>query len=297
MTPYDVITARIVSQLESGTAPWRRPWGGRFRFPRNLISGKEYRGVNVFLLSMMGYSSPYWLTYKQAQALGGHVRKGEKSAPVVFWSTVERLDEGADKPERVPFIRYYSAFNVAQCDGLPAEIVTAADVIPPRPFAPIVACERVVADMPNRPEIRHGFEGACYAPALDEVRMPDRPSFEKPEGYYSTLFHELGHSTGHATRLARKGIADSVAAFGSDTYGREELVAEMTSAFLCGHTGIEPATLENSAAYVAGWLKVIRQDARLVVTAAAQAQKAADYILGRTWNDAGAESIVEGGAR
>ena len=116
--------------------------------------------------------------------------------------------------------------------------------------------------------------------------MPDRPSFEKPEGYYSTLFHELGHSTGHATRLARKGIADTVAAFGSDTYGREELVAEMTSAFLCGHTGIEPATLENSAAYVAGWLKVIRQDARLVVTAAAQAQKAADYILGRTWNDA-----------
>src|SRR5262245_62068225 len=125
MTPYDVITARIVSQLEAGTAPWRRPWGGRFQFPRNLISGKEYRGVNVFLLSAMGYSSPYWLTYKQAQALGGHIRKGEKASPVVFWSTVEHENEDSGKAERVPFMRYYSAFNVAQCDGLPVELVTA----------------------------------------------------------------------------------------------------------------------------------------------------------------------------
>jgi antirestriction protein ArdC len=260
------------------------------------MSGKEYRGINVFLLSALGYSSPYWLTYKQAQALGGHIRKGEKAAPVVFWSTVEHPDEESGKVERVPFMRYYSAFNVAQCDDLPVEIVNAAADAPGNPFAPIVACERVVEGMPNRPTIRHGFQGAFYVPIADEVRMPDRPQFDKPEGYYATLFHELGHSTGHTSRLNRKGIAESGAAFGSDTYGREELVAEMTSAYLCGFTGIEPATIENAAAYVAGWLKAIRQDARLVVTAAAQAQRAADYILARSWSDNGAD-CAEGGAR
>ena len=291
MSPYDVITARIVSQLEAGTAPWRRPWGGRFQFPRNLVSGKEYRGVNVFLLSMMGYQSPYWLTYRQAQELGGHVRKGEKSTPVVFWSMVDHRDADTGEADKIPCLRYYSAFNVAQCDELPAAKIPADNRAPAHPFAPIDCCERVVADMPSRPSIRHGFDQACYVPAVDEVRMPERPAFERPEGYYATLFHELAHSTGHATRLARKGIAE-LAAFGTDTYGREELVAEMTSAFLCGHTGIDTAVLGNAAAYVAGWLRVIRQDARLVVTAAAQAQKAADFILARTWGD-----VAEGGAQ
>src|SRR2546423_977846 len=127
MSPYDVITARIVAQLEAGTVPWRRPWGGRFRFPRNLISGKEYRGVNVFLLSAAGYSNPYWLTFKQSQALGGHVRKGEKAMPVVFWKLLDGKADSTEaetdaKGRKVPLLRYYSAFNVAQCDGLPAEI-------------------------------------------------------------------------------------------------------------------------------------------------------------------------------
>jgi antirestriction protein ArdC len=250
----------------------------------------------VFLLSAVGYSSPYWLTFRQARSLGGHVRKGKRALPVVFWSMVDHVEHDTGDKSRIPVLRYYSAFNVAQCDGLPAEIVAAADDAPPRPFAPIVACERVVEGMPNRPAIHHGFQAACYVPSADEVRMPDRPQFDAPAGYYATLFHELGHSTGHATRLARKGIAEAPAAFGSDTYGREELVAEMTSAYLCGFTGIEPAMIENAAAYVAGWLKVIRQDARLVVTAAAQAQKAADYIVGRTWNDSAAYD-AEGGAR
>lgn len=296
MSVYETITDRIVAQLEAGTAPWRRPWGGKFRFPKNIISGKEYRGINVFLLSAMGYSSPYWLTYKQAQALGGHVRKGEKAAPVIFWSMCDHREKGTGEQTKIPVLRYYSAFNVSQTDGLPAELVNAANDAPALPFAPIAGCELVVADMPNRPIIRHGFQAACYVPSADEVRMPDRPQFDAPTGYYATLFHELGHSTGHISRLNRKGIADSGAAFGSDTYGLEELAAEMTSAYLCGHAGIEPATLENSAAYVAGWLRVIRQDSRLVVTAAAQAQRAADFILGRSWNDSGADS-AEGGGR
>jgi len=292
MSCYDVITARIVAQLEAGTAPWRRPWGGRFRFPRNLTSGKAYRGVNVFLLSMAGYSSPHWLTYKQAQALGGNVRKGEHGMPVVFWTEWKR-EQADGTTDKLPVLRYYTAFNVAQCDGLPPDRIPADDVSPAHPFAPIACCERVVAAMPNRPDVQHGFDSACYVPAADAVRMPNQTAFDRPEGYYATLFHELGHATGHASRLDRKGITDR-APFGTDTYGREELVAEMTSAFLCGHTGIETAVLDNSAAYVAGWLRVIQQDARLVVTAAAQAQKATDYILGRTWGDQSADA-VEGG--
>ena len=158
MSPFDVITARIVSQLEAGVAPWRRPWGGRFRFPRNLISGKEYRGVNVFLLSAMGYSSPHWLTYKQAQSLGGNVRKGERATPVVFWKLLDHTDADTGADDKIPLLRYYSAFNVAQCDGLPADRIAAGNDTPAVPFAPIAACERVVADMPNRPTVRHGFD-------------------------------------------------------------------------------------------------------------------------------------------
>jgi antirestriction protein ArdC len=245
----------------------------------------------------MGYSSPHWLTYKQAQELGGHVRKGERATPVVFWSMVDHRDRDSGDETKIPVLRYYSAFNVAQCDDIPATKISADASAPAAPFAPIAACERVAADMPSRPPVRHGFDSACYVPSLDEVRMPEPARFDKPEGYYATLFHELAHSTGHATRLNRKGIADAVAAFGSDSYGREELVAEMTSAFLCGHTGIETAVLDNAAAYVAGWLRVIRQDSRLVVTAAAQAQKAADFILGRQWGDSDNTSAdgAEGG--
>jgi antirestriction protein ArdC len=146
--------------------------------------------------------------------------------------------------------------------------------------------------MPNRPNIRHGFESASYLPRLDEVRMPAREQFDSPESYYTTAFHELTHSTGHASRLNRKGIADEVT-FASDTYSREELIAEMGAAFLSGHCGIETKTIDNSASYLAGWLRVLRQDSRLVVTAAAQAQKSSDYIIGKTWGDETADTSGE----
>jgi antirestriction protein ArdC len=284
MSVYDVITARVVSLLEAGTVPWRKPWGGQRLWPRNLISGHRYRGVNVFLTACSCYSSPFWLTYKQAQALGGHVRKGEKATPIVFWTKLEKADRETGETIELPLLRYYSAFNVAQCEGLPESRIASLGPAGERPFSPIVACEQVVNGMPNRPEMRHGFEQACYVPRLDEVRLPKPEQFETSESYYTTAFHELGHATGHASRLNRKGIAD-VAAFGSDTYSREELVAEMTAAFLSGHCGIENKTIDNSASYLAGWLRVLRQDSRLVVTAAAQAQKAADYILGKTWEE------------
>jgi antirestriction protein ArdC len=289
---FDVITARVVSLLEAGTVPWRKPWANRFSAPRNLISRRPYRGVNVFLLACASYDSPYWLTFRQAKNLGGHVRKGEKGMPVVFWNWLDKVDAETGKTVEIPFLKLYYAFNVAQCEGLPTDKVPSTAAVVERPFSPITACEHVVKGMQNRPEIRHGFTGASYVPSLDEVRMPAPERFEHAEGYYATVFHELTHATGHASRLNRKGIVET-AAFGSDTYGREELVAEMGSAFLCGHAGIETATIDNAAAYLAGWLRAIRQDNRLVVTAAAQAQKAADYILGQKGDEAGESEAGE----
>ena len=289
MTPYDVITDRIIKCLESGTAPWRRPWGGRFRFPRNLISGKEYRGINVFLLSAANYESPYWVTYKQAQSLGGSVRKGEKSLPIVFWSTFEKDNGEGEKPSKIPFLRYYSGFNLAQCDGIPGDKIPADEGAPRKPFEAIEACQAIVRGMPKAPPIDHGYGGACYVPSLDTVRMPRPESFDSPAAYYAVLFHELGHSTGHSSRLARKATVGDWGSFGSDSYGREELVAEMTAAFLCGQSGIETATIDQSASYIENWLRAIRQDAKLVVTAAAQAQKAADWILDRKWDSVAQE--------
>ena len=277
---YQIVTDRIIGLLESGTVPWRKPWAsGAVGHPQNLTSGKRYRGINVFLLSAVGYGSPYWLTYRQAQGRGGNVRKGEHAIPVVFWKQWETTRTDPETGERgrvtIPVLRYFNVFNVEQCEG----IEYPKPEQPATPFEPIEQCEHVVEEMPKRPEIRHGEARAWYQPSADLVNMPRPELFSQPEEYYSTLFHELTHSTGHRGRLNRKGIAD-VHPFGSADYSREELVAEMGAAFLGGHCGIEPATIENSAAYIGGWLRRLKGDEKLVVQAAGQAQKAADFILG-----------------
>jgi antirestriction protein ArdC len=286
-TVYSIITERIVALLEQGTVPWQKPWSGAEQAPQNLISRKPYRGVNVFLLHSMSYASPFWLTFKQAQELGGHVRKGEKACPVVFWKWLdkesgERDDKGKAKADRIPLLRYYSVFNVAQCDGIPESRIPALSGST-RQHEPIDQAERIAANMPSRPAIQHGGAWACYWPSFDRVDMPEASAFRSGEDYYSVLFHELTHATGHESRLARKGVAGSDgewSAFGSTPYAKEELVAEMGSAFLCGQAGIVERTIDQSAAYVANWLQRLRDDNRLIVTAAAQAQKAADFILG-----------------
>ena len=185
--------------------------------------------------------------------------------------------------KNVPFLRYYSVFNVSQCEGIPADKIPGLNGIS-HEHCPILEAERIVANMPKRPEIRHGGGRACYSPAFDRVDMPKAESFRSGEDFYSVLFHELTHCTGHESRLNRKGVAGSDgewSAFGSTPYAREELVAEMGAAFLSGHAGIVERTLNNSAAYVQSWLQRLKDDARLVVQAAAQAQKAADFILGK----------------
>ena len=282
MNVYEIITERILGKLEEGTVPWRKPWqGGEAGMPRNLQTGHPYRGINVFLLAAAGYASSYWLTFRQARQRGGSVRAGEHGTPVVFWKWHHAQEQDAEdrrRQRRIPFLRYYTVFNLEQCDGVSVPVTS---MPPQHELSPIQRCEEVVAGMPDAPAIQRGRTKAAYLPTRDTILMPARSAFESAEAYYATLFHELAHATGHARRLARPAVMDSVA-FGSHAYSKEELVAEMGAAFLCGHTGIEATTLENAAAYIDSWLRVLRGDSRMIVQAATLAQKAADFILGRT---------------
>ena len=271
---YDIITEKIIEKLENGCVPWRMPWKGNDR-PKNLITKKAYTGINPFILISAGYRSPYWLSFKQAQGLGGNVRKGEKGTMVIFWKMFEpKTSSGDDKSEMVPVLRYYTVFNTDQIDGISGKVPELENT--PN-FQPIDACETIVNGMPNKPEIQFREQRAYYNPNSDHVNMPIKESFEKEDYYYSVLFHELTHSTGHEKRLARKQAFQN--AFGSEKYSKEELVAEMGAAFLAGHTGIEQSTIDMNASYIDSWLKALRGDSKLVVLAAAQAQKAANYIL------------------
>jgi antirestriction protein ArdC len=228
----------------------------------------------VFLLSSSGYGSPYWLTYKQANERRGHVRKGEHGTKVVFWKIGTREVENADgetNEKTSVLLRYYTVFNVEQCDGIDAPDGE-------RVVNPIEECERIVSQMPNPPAMEQDAR-AWYKPSTDTVGMPSRNAFNSAEEYYSTLFHELTHSTGHSSRIGRDGI-EKLNTFGSESYSKEELIAEMGAAMLCGVAGIERMTLSNSAAYLRSWIDVLKSDSRMVVSAASQAQKAADYIQG-----------------
>jgi antirestriction protein ArdC len=274
MDTYEVVTERIMAALESGVVPWRRPWTSHG--PQNAVSKRPYRGINVFLLAGTPYAEHRWLTFNQAKELGGNVRRGEKSTPVVLWKWLKKESEETGKVEEVPILRFYSVFNAEQCDGLNLPTV---DSLTRGPVERIAAAEEIVTGYPSPPQLEYIGERACYIPAKDLVRMPPLERFESAERAYSTLFHELAHSTGHATRLNRKNVAESMG-FGSDTYSREELCAEMSAAFLCNRAGIDSdATTEQSASYIAGWLRALKNDRKLVVTAAAQAQRAADHIL------------------
>lgn len=278
---YQIVTDRVISLLEAGTVPWRKPWaGGEYQFPMNLASGKAYRGVNVWLLSCAGFGSPYWVSFKQARDRGGNVRKGEKSSLAVFWKRLDVDDKVTGERKFVPLLRYYNVFNVEQCDGLAYPKPEAK----PDTFNPIAAAESIVEAMPARPEITHGEPRAYYRRDVDRVNMPAKQSFDVEAEYYSTLFHELIHSTGHESRLAR--LANESTNFGSSTYAKEELLAEMGASYLSASAGILHRTVDNSAAYVASWLRRLRDDRKLVVNAAAAAQRAADFILGKTYGEA-----------
>jgi antirestriction protein ArdC len=269
MNVYEVITKRIIEQLENGVIPWKRPW--RSALAQNLVSKKEYRGINSILLNSLPFENPYFLTFKQARLLGGHIRAGAKGFPVIFWQFIE--DTSTEERKRIPFLRYYTVFNVLQTSGIEVPSVQALK------FNPIDEAEKILSDMPHPPTIEYGAKHASYSPKTDTVKIPARESFDTPQDFYSTLYHELSHASGSLLRLNRQGITEDLA-FGSTSYSKEELVAEISASFLCAKAGIIGHTILTSASYIYGWLNALKNDKRMIIAAAAQAQKASDYILG-----------------
>jgi antirestriction protein ArdC len=288
MKAYEVVIDRILDLLDAGTVPWRRPWNPAVGLPRN-VRGTAYRGINLLVLGCQSYESPLWLTFRQVTQLGGRVRAGERGTPVLLWKWPERTaDTDGDREQRRPFplVRYYLVWNLLQTDGIEVPASSAT----PSTGAAQFSAESVVSRMPAPPVIRHdGGARAFYRPSSDSIHMPPREAFHDTDGYRATLFHELVHSTGHSTRLARPAVTDG-ALFGDHTYSEEELVAEIGAAYLCAHVGISERTLENSAAYVASWLRVLRDDRRLLLRAAQHAQRAVDYVLGHGVVESSSES-------
>jgi antirestriction protein ArdC len=278
---YQSVTNRIISALDAGTPPWIRPWqdadGG---IPRNLTNEHPYRGINLLLLNlesmMRGYSDSRWLTFKQAHALGAHVRKGETGAPIVFfkWKEVEAApDEELPEEDRkvIPLLRAYTVFNAAQIEDLPEKYRQP----PPEPvWTPCEAAEDILIH--SGAVIRHGGNRAFYRPSDDVVQLPPVGYFPKADDFYAVALHELTHWTGHPSRLNRQ----LGKRHGIDAYAFEELVAEMGAAFLCSFCRL-PARLEH-ASYIDSWLDALKRDKRLIFVAAGKAQAAADFVLNAT---------------
>ena len=278
---YLTVNNQILAALENGIIPWKRPWTGAM--PTNYDSGKEYRGVNILSLTISemvhGYTSPYWLTFNQAHKHGGHIRKGEKATYIVFSERKVLEAENPDGTKRekvVSFAKSFPVFNWDQTESVPKK-ETGPALDPDRDLFEV--CNAVLAKMPNSPVYRESGSRAYYMPKSDLVNLPPIETFKTTEGYVATKFHEYGHSTGHKERLNRPGIM-GVASFGGEEYSFEELVAELTSAYLCANSGIDN-TLENSAAYIQNWIEVLKNDKTMLLKASGKATAAVEYILGK----------------
>ena len=271
MDLYKEITDRMIREMEAGVIPWRKPWMAAGRVISHT-TGKPYSLLNQMLLGRPGE----WLTFKQVQEEGGYVRKGEKASMVVFWKWLDVKDEETKEITQVPFLRYYNVFHIDQCKGISARHSAMAE----HPAKADEAAEVIIADYVSREgvtlEHREG-DAAYYQPSLDRIVLPLMKQFTETAKYYGTAFHEMVHSTGHMRRLAR---LDGTAHFGSETYSKEELIAEIGSAALIHHAGLETAgSFRNSAAYVQNWQGALKNDKRFIVSAAGKAEKAVNFIL------------------
>jgi antirestriction protein ArdC len=271
---YELVTDKIIAAMENGVVPWQKPWTGT-GCPTSLTTGRPYRGINSLILEVVAmgesYDRPLWGTYKQAQALGGNIRKGEKGTPVVLWKPMEK-DKGDGTKESFMMMRYFTVFNVAQMD----------DITIPEKFLikrePVTVLNGIAEALsyPGGPEVRHSQQDrAYYAPASDTIVLPLLEQFTTPERYASTALHEIVHSTGHEDRLNR-GLGNT---FGCEKYAQEELVAEVGAAMLATNLGI-PVEWDQHAAYLTSWLQVLREDRKMIVQAAQKAQKAIDHVTG-----------------
>jgi antirestriction protein ArdC len=290
---YQVITDKVIALLEAGTIPWQRPWN-QYGLARNYATGHVYTGINAFLLNFFpSFDVPFYMTYKQAQALGGQVKKGAKAETVYFFKTlykdadgkslkpaqIANLGDGDKFVKAIPMPRTFHLFNIADIDGIEFDIPEISD----NPNAPIEACDKFVAGLQAVPEVRHqDLNQAYYAPKADLINMPPLPRFHSSEAYYKTRFHETVHSTGHESRLSRPGITLPMEQRvpGSEPHAHEELIAELGAVYLCQHAGISRQPLqENAAAYIDSYLGYLKGDKRFLFQASSQAQKAVNFLL------------------
>ena len=281
---YQSVTDTVIAQLEAGTVPWVQPWGrpdvtAPCALPQNASTGRSYSGINILLLwgaaIETARTTPYWLTFKQALSLGGAVRKGERGTTVCYADSfipkaeAQRAQETGEDAQRVGFLKRYTVFNADQCDGLDAKFFDGVTPLPERELIP--RAEKLIAA--TGADFRIGGDRAFFVPSEDFIQVPPQPAFLDQINYYRTCFHELGHWTGHKSRLDR----NLKGRFGSKDYAREELVAEMASAFICAAQSITPTVRHTD--YIASWLKVLKEDKRAIFRAASLASKAADFIL------------------
>lgn len=296
---YEEITNRIIEHLVKGVVPWKSPYFSKTGFPRNFSTKKEYQGINVLLLGSQRFTSPDFLTFLQAKELGGSVRKGERGFLVVKYGTYTKEDEQTqegDPAKQQGYLKGYTVFHSSQIDGIQfPEPVSVPELTTTEKTN---RARSIVQTMPQRPAILEGSAVPCYRKRSDSVHMPNTGYFTSEEAYYSTLFHELGHATGHQSRLTRKSLLDNkgmdaVGDSARKVYAEEELVAEMTASFLSARAGIVEDEIENSAAYLQSWINALRgKDAQSwIVRAASQGQRAAEFVLGRHL-DMGSEEIT-----
>ncbi len=270
---YDIATGAVINLLEQGIVPWRKPWT-LAGWPKNLITGNRYRGINSILLASLNYPKNFFLTYDQVRVAGGMVRKGEEGHNVVFVKWLDREDIGTAEIQKIPLLRSYKVFNVEQCEGLsdlPMNIFKVTD--------PIAAAEELYMKMPGHPEIKHVDHKVYYHPCYDFINMPKRDSFKDNESYYGNLHHQMIHSTGSRNRLNRDENM-FMSEFGQDSFSKEELTAEIGTCFLNTIAGINEKDSSYSVAYVQGWIERLKNDKKLIVASAAKAQRATEYILG-----------------
>ena len=294
---YDEITGRIIAELEAGRFPWVQPWGtsanAPLGLPKNASTGRNYSGINILILwgavVQHGFAGQGWLTYRQAAALGGNVRKGERGTTVVYADRFvpedekRRAREAGEEAQAIPFLKRFTVFNTAQCEGLPDDITVAIPPPPPGLIEPRVEALIRATGI----DFRIGGDRAFYVPAHDYVVVPPPQAYFEPINWHRTALHEIGHASGHHSRLNR----DFAASFGTKKYAFEELVAEMSSAFCCASLGIVPTV--RHADYIGSWFEVLREDSRAVVRAASQASKAADWILSFLPDDDSASVVAE----
>ena len=272
---YQLVTDRIIAQLENNIIPWHRPWHGSE--PINYVTRKAYRGINTLLLERGGE----YLTFKQCKDAGGSVHKGEKSSIIVFYKPIDHEDPDTGEIRKIPYLKYSNVFHLSQCSGIESKL---EPIKTDTEIEPIQAAQTVFDDYITRSGVTvnhiEGSNSASYSPSADSITLPVIGQFESSQEYYSTAYHEAAHSTGHQSRLDR---LTKTAAFGSGEYSKEELIAEIASAMVMNSCGAEiEQTFQNSAAYIAAWLRKLREDNKIIVTASSAAQKAADLILGVT---------------